>query len=163
MYEVHSSSGVFYADFWYDISEQYWSWYNLAHKSANLIKNQRGWKSLVIFSGGVRKVSLSRIVWEYNLNSGDKHLPRLNTDKIPIENKYREGKLKSALIRGWNSTWSYIRSIGTYLFHIRMWCCNVMNVNALYSELGRLILIESTYLYVVRVLILVSTLSPECN
>jgi len=43
---------------------------------------------------------LSRIVWEYNLNEGDKHLPRLNTDKIPIENKYREGKLKSALIRG---------------------------------------------------------------
>jgi len=41
------------------------------------------------------------------MNKGGYILPKLNTYGIPIVNKYLEGKLKNALVRGWNRVWKF--------------------------------------------------------
>jgi len=41
------------------------------------------------------------------MNTGVYILPKLNTYGIPIVNKYHEGKLKNALVRGWNRVWTF--------------------------------------------------------
>jgi len=41
---------------------------------------------------------VSRVVWYLNLNVGATFLPRVNTGGKAIVNKYREGKLKQALL-----------------------------------------------------------------
>jgi len=42
------------------------------------------------------------------MNLGGYILPKLNIYGIPIANKYHEGKLKNALVRGWNRVWKFI-------------------------------------------------------
>jgi len=43
--------------------------------------------------------------WQTCVKVGEYILPKLNILKIPIANKYFEGKLKNTLVREWNRVW----------------------------------------------------------
>ena len=43
--------------------------------------------------------------WQTSVKMGAYILPKLNILRIPIVNKYFEGKLKNTLVREWNRVW----------------------------------------------------------
>ena len=50
---------------------------------------------------------MSSVRWQLSMKTGEYILPKLNIYGIPIANKYLEGKLKNALVRGWNRVWKF--------------------------------------------------------